>query len=65
MARRPRKNEFTETLLLYPAVRFFSVYSYLIVYRPEAKPLQMVAILHAHRDVAGLRRPVAGRRTRA
>jgi plasmid stabilization system protein ParE len=30
----------------------FSVYSYLIVYRPETKPLQIVAILHAHRDVA-------------
>ena len=25
-------------------VRFFSVYSYLIVYRPEIKPLQIVAI---------------------
>lgn len=33
-------------------VRFFSVYSYLIVYRPETKPLQVVAILEGHRDVA-------------
>jgi plasmid stabilization system protein ParE len=33
------------------AVRFFSVYSYLIVYRPETKPLQIVAILHGRRDV--------------
>lgn len=33
-------------------VRFLSVYSYLIVYRPETKPLQIAAILHAHRDVA-------------
>jgi antitoxin ParD1/3/4 len=33
-------------------VRFFSVYSYLIVYRPETKPLQIVAIIHGHRDVA-------------
>lgn len=32
-------------------VRFFSVYSYPIVYRPEPKPLQIVAILHGHRDV--------------
>jgi plasmid stabilization system protein ParE len=32
-------------------VRFLSVYSYLIVYRPETKPLQIVAILHAHRDM--------------
>ena len=35
-------------------VRFFSIYSYLIVYRPETKPLQIVAILHAHRNVAKL-----------
>ncbi len=33
-------------------VRFFAVYSYLIVYRPETKPLQIVAILHGRRDVA-------------
>ena len=32
-------------------VRFFPVYSYLIVYRPETKPLQIVAILHGGRDV--------------
>ncbi len=32
-------------------VRFLAVYSYLIVYRPEMKPLQIVAILHAHRDL--------------
>ena len=35
-------------------VLFFSVYSYLIVYRPETKPLQIVAILHSHRNVAKL-----------
>jgi plasmid stabilization system protein ParE len=33
-------------------VRFFSVYSYLIVYRPETRPLQIVSILHGSRDVA-------------
>lgn len=32
-------------------VKFFSVYSYLIVYRPETQPLQIVAILHGSRDV--------------
>jgi antitoxin ParD1/3/4/toxin ParE1/3/4 len=32
-------------------VRFFAVYSYLIVYRPETKPLQVAAILHGSRDV--------------
>jgi toxin ParE1/3/4 len=33
------------------AVKFFPVYSYLIVYRPETKPLQIVCILHGRRDV--------------
>ena len=33
-------------------VRFFPVYSYLIVYRPGTKPLQVAAILHGARDVA-------------
>jgi len=35
-------------------VRFFAIYSYLIVYRPETKPLQVVSILHGRRDVATL-----------
>jgi toxin ParE1/3/4 len=32
-------------------VKFFAVYSYLIVYRPETMPLQIASILHGHRDV--------------
>jgi toxin ParE1/3/4 len=32
-------------------VKFFPVYSYLIVYRPDTKPLQIVSILHGNRDV--------------
>jgi len=32
-------------------VRFFSVYSYLIAYRPKTKPLQIVSILHGRRDI--------------
>jgi toxin ParE1/3/4 len=32
------------------AVKFFPVYSYLIVYRPDTKPLQIVSILHGRRD---------------
>jgi antitoxin ParD1/3/4/toxin ParE1/3/4 len=35
-------------------VKFFPVYSYLIVYRPDTRPLQIVAILHGHRDVEHL-----------
>jgi toxin ParE1/3/4 len=34
--------------------RFFLVYSYLIVYRPETKPLQVIRVLHAARDVQTL-----------
>jgi toxin ParE1/3/4 len=37
-------------------VKFFPVYSYLIVYRPEATPLQIVSILHGRRDVEQLLR---------
>jgi len=32
-------------------VKFFPVYSYLIVYRPDTKPLQIVSLLHGRRDV--------------
>jgi antitoxin ParD1/3/4/toxin ParE1/3/4 len=32
-------------------VKFFPVYSYLVVYRPKPKPLQVVSILHGRRDV--------------
>jgi toxin ParE1/3/4 len=36
------------------AVKFFPVYSYLIVYRPETTPTQIVSILHGRRDVEQL-----------
>jgi plasmid stabilization system protein ParE len=35
-------------------VRFFPVYSYLIVYRPDTTPLQVAAILHGAGDIARL-----------
>jgi len=31
--------------------RFFLIYSYLIIYRPETKPLQVIRVLHAARDI--------------
>ena len=34
--------------------RFFLVYSYLIVYRQETKPLQVIRVLHAAQDVQRL-----------
>jgi len=33
------------------AVKFFPVYSYLIVYRPDTRPLEVVSILHGRRDL--------------
>jgi plasmid stabilization system protein ParE len=33
------------------AVKFFPVYSYLIVYRPDTNPLHVVAILQGRRSV--------------
>ena|SRR5579871_1215263 len=33
------------------SVRFWPVYSYLIVYDPETKPVQIVRVLHGMRDV--------------
>jgi hypothetical protein len=30
------------------------LHSYLIVYRPQTKPLEVVSILHARRDVASI-----------
>jgi antitoxin ParD1/3/4/toxin ParE1/3/4 len=34
--------------------RFFLVYSYLIVYRCETKPLQILRVLHASRNVQSI-----------
>jgi plasmid stabilization system protein ParE len=34
--------------------RFFLVYSYLIVYRPETRPLEIIRVLHASRDIRAL-----------
>lgn len=37
--------------LTHKNVKFFPVYSYLIVYRPETTPLEIVSVLHGRRDV--------------
>jgi toxin ParE1/3/4 len=34
--------------------RFLLVYSYLIVYRHETKPVQIIRVLHAARDVQSI-----------
>jgi len=50
LARTPRAGHLREDLTN-EQVRFFPVYSYLIVYRPETKPLQIVSIVHGRQDV--------------
>ena len=35
-------------------VRFWPVYSYLIVYRPDSRPLEIARILSGYRDIAEL-----------
>ncbi len=37
-------------------LKFWGVYSYLVVYDHQASPLQIVAVLHGARDVASLMR---------
>ena len=33
------------------SLRFWSVYSYLILFRPDTRPLQVIRVLHGARDV--------------
>ncbi|MBI4581188.1 MAG: type II toxin-antitoxin system RelE/ParE family toxin [Planctomycetes bacterium] len=35
-------------------VRFYEVWSYLVIYKPETRPLEVVRILHGARDVEAL-----------
>ncbi|MEM7354154.1 MAG: type II toxin-antitoxin system RelE/ParE family toxin [Acidobacteriota bacterium] len=35
-------------------LRFWPVFSYLIIYRPESKPLQIARVLHGARDVSSI-----------
>ena len=53
LARTPSGGHWRKDLTDEP-VKFFPVYSYLIVYRADAKPLEIVAILHGHRDIERL-----------
>ena len=35
-------------------LRFWPVYSYLIIYRPNSKPIEVVRVLHGARDVSAI-----------
>jgi plasmid stabilization system protein ParE len=50
LVRRPGIGHLRESLAD-RSYRFFLVYSYLIVYRPETRPLQIIRVLHASRDI--------------
>ena len=51
LSQMPRKGHVREDLTARKDVRFWPVYSYLVIYRPDKKPLEIVAILHGMRDV--------------
>jgi plasmid stabilization system protein ParE len=44
----------TRTDLAREPVRFWPVFSYLVIYRPETKPLEIVRVLRGKRDVRRL-----------
>ena len=50
LSERPGAGHWRKNLTDQP-VKFFPIYSYLIVYRPETKPLQIVSVLHGHRNI--------------
>lgn len=35
-------------------VKFWPVFSYLVIYKPDARPLEVLRVLHAARDVAAV-----------
>ena len=53
LARNPELGHLRRDLTSQP-VRFWRVYSYLIIYDPAARPLEIVRVLSGYRDVAEL-----------
>ena len=54
IARTPGQGHLREDLTARRELRFWSVFSYLIVYRIDKKPLNIVAIIHGKRQVEQL-----------
>ena len=50
LASHPEIGHFRRDLTSFP-VKFWSVFSYLIVYDPAARPIAIVRVLHGRRDV--------------
>lgn len=36
------------------SLRFWPVYSYLIIYRPNSEPIEVVRVLHGARDISAI-----------
>jgi antitoxin ParD1/3/4/toxin ParE1/3/4 len=53
LAQMPGMGHLREDLADEP-LRFWPVYSYLIIYRPETDPLEIVRVLHGARDVRAI-----------
>jgi plasmid stabilization system protein ParE len=51
LASQPGIGHVSEDLTSRP-LKFWSVYSYLVVYDPASDPLSIIAVLHGARDVA-------------
>jgi len=52
LAARPFLGHRRDDLTARPDVRFWPVYTYLIVYRPYTAPLEILRVLHGKRDLA-------------
>ena len=57
LVKMPGKGHTREDLTDKP-VRFWPVRSYLIVYRPDTKPMEIVAVIHGARDIPSLLRMI-------
>jgi plasmid stabilization system protein ParE len=51
LAQTPGQGHFREDLTSRKELRFWTVFSYLIVYRIDERPLTVIAVIHGKRDV--------------
>ena len=59
LTKNPEMGHVREDLTERP-VRFWPLYSYLVVYRADTKPLQILRVLSGYRDIAALLRTPEG-----
>ena len=54
LARRPHIGHRRDDLTTRTDVLFWPIYSYLIIYRPDTRPVEILRVLHGRRDVKSL-----------